>query len=58
MSAEFDLEWFCQETVGMTTRARVLESIGIASTSRGLAAVAHRSSSPPISRLWAFGSPW
>jgi hypothetical protein len=29
MSAEFALEWFCGELVGMTTRARVLESIGI-----------------------------
>ena len=29
MRAEFDLEWFCWELVGMTTRARVLESIGI-----------------------------
>ena len=29
MSAEFTLEWFCGELVGMTTRARVLESIGI-----------------------------
>jgi hypothetical protein len=34
MSAEFDLEWFCGELVGMTTRARVMESAGIASTSR------------------------
>src|ERR1019366_8695865 len=33
MSAEFDLEWFCGELVGMTTRARVLESVGLASTS-------------------------
>jgi hypothetical protein len=33
MSAEFDLEWFCRELVGMTTRARVMESAGIASTS-------------------------
>ena len=24
MSAEFDLEWFCGELVGMTTRARVI----------------------------------
>ena len=30
MSAEFDLEWFCGELVGMTTRARVMESAGIA----------------------------
>ena len=28
--AEFDLEWFCGELVGMTTRARVMESAGIA----------------------------
>ena len=27
--AEFDLEWFCGELVGMTTRARVMESAGI-----------------------------
>jgi hypothetical protein len=33
MSAEFDLEWFCGELVGMTTRAGVMESAGIASTS-------------------------
>ena len=30
--AEFDLECFRRERVGMTTRARVLESVGIAST--------------------------
>ena len=30
MRAEFDLEWFCGELVGMTTRARVMESAGIA----------------------------
>jgi hypothetical protein len=30
MSAEFDLEWFCAELVGMTTRAGVMESAGIA----------------------------
>jgi hypothetical protein len=30
MSAEFDLEWFCGELVGMTTRPRVMESAGIA----------------------------
>ena len=29
MSAEFDLEWFCGELVGMTTRARVMDSAGI-----------------------------
>jgi hypothetical protein len=28
--AEFDLEWFCGELVGMTTRPRVMESAGIA----------------------------
>jgi hypothetical protein len=28
MSAEFDLEWFCGELVGMTTRARAMESAG------------------------------
>ena len=33
MSAEFDLEWFCGELVGMTTRARVMESAGIAERS-------------------------
>jgi hypothetical protein len=32
MGAEFDLEWFCGELVGMTTRARVMESIRIGST--------------------------
>jgi hypothetical protein len=32
MSAEFDLEWFCGELVGMTTRAGAMESIGIPST--------------------------
>jgi len=34
MSAEFDLEWFRREIVGMTTRARLMESVGIAWTSR------------------------
>ena len=29
MSVEFDLEWFCGESVGMTSRARVMESAGI-----------------------------
>ena len=33
MRAEFDLECFRRELVGMTTRARVMESAGIASTS-------------------------
>src|ERR1700693_2298269 len=28
MSAEFDLEWFCGELVGITPRVWVLESIG------------------------------
>src|ERR1022692_4388711 len=32
MSAEFDLEWFCGELVGMTTRPCFLESGGIPST--------------------------
>jgi hypothetical protein len=32
MSAEFDLEWFCGELVGMTTRPGAMESIGIPST--------------------------
>ncbi len=41
-TAEFDLECFRREVVGMTTRARVLESVGIASTS------ADTSSSPPL----------
>jgi hypothetical protein len=27
---EFDLEWFCGEMVGMTTRVRVLDLVGIA----------------------------
>src|SRR5665213_2610529 len=31
--AEFDLEWFRREMVGMTTRARVLDFVGIAWTS-------------------------
>ena len=35
MSTEFDLECFRREMDGMTTRARILESIGIASTARG-----------------------
>jgi hypothetical protein len=30
VSAEFDLEWFVGELVGMTTRARVMDSVGIA----------------------------
>ena len=29
MSAEFDLEWFCGELVGMTTRSRVMDFAGI-----------------------------
>src|ERR1017187_3118999 len=29
ITAEFDLEWFCGEFVGMTTRAGGMESIGI-----------------------------
>src|SRR5471032_531662 len=33
MSAEFDLEWFRREMVGMTTRAGAMVSIGIPSTS-------------------------
>src|ERR1017187_6395819 len=28
--AEFDLEWFRREMVGMTTRARVMDIVGIA----------------------------
>ena len=36
MSAEFDLEWFCRELVGMTTRACLMESVGIASTCIGI----------------------
>jgi hypothetical protein len=32
MSAEFDLERFCGELVGMTTRAGAMESVGIPST--------------------------
>jgi hypothetical protein len=46
MSAEFDLEWFCGELVGMTTRAWLLESVGIASTSGGAGGL-HQGSSPP-----------
>src|ERR1035437_2796403 len=58
MSAEFDLEWFCGELVGMTTRVRWLESVGIARQPEGIAAVTHGSSSPPISRPCRFDSPW
>jgi len=36
MNAEFDLEWFCVELVGMTTRPWLMESVGIASTSVGV----------------------
>src|ERR1035438_7260041 len=32
MSAEFDLEWFCGELVGLTTRPWLMESVGIAPT--------------------------
>src|SRR5580704_12388641 len=47
---EFDLECFRREMVGMTTRARVLESIGIASTSGGRATAAC-GFSPPRNNL-------
>src|ERR1035438_6208353 len=36
MSADFDFEWFCGELVGMTTRACLMESVGVASISRGV----------------------
>lgn len=36
MSAEFDLECFRREMVGMTTSARLMESAGITSTPRRL----------------------
>jgi hypothetical protein len=36
MSAEFDLECFRQEMVGMTTSTRVMESAGIALPSLGV----------------------
>src|ERR1700693_2499599 len=32
LSAEFDLDWFCRELVGMTTSAGAMESTGIPST--------------------------
>jgi hypothetical protein len=32
MRAEFDLEWFCGEMVGNTTRPREMESAGLALT--------------------------
>jgi len=48
MSAEFDLEGFRREMVGMTTSARVMESAGIASTSTG-APKAEAHGAPPRS---------
>ena len=52
MSAEFDLEWFCGELVGMTTRAGVMDSFGIPWTRTH----AYRTllSLPHLSGLWAF----
>src|ERR1039457_5910814 len=47
ISAEFDLEWFCGELVGMTTRARVMDSVGIAE--KYLSALRQRSSPIPLS---------
>jgi len=47
MSAEFDLEWFCGELVGMTTRARVMESAGI--DEKDLSALRQRPSRIPLS---------
>src|ERR1019366_5025482 len=47
MSAEFDLEWFCGELVGMTTRACLLESAGIAD--KYLSALRQRPSPSPLS---------
>jgi hypothetical protein len=40
--AEFDLEWFCGELVGMTTRARLMESVGIAKNPSALLDRDHR----------------
>src|ERR1039457_3937000 len=45
--AEFDLEWFCGELVGMTTRARVMESAGI--VEKYLSALRQRPSPIPSS---------
>jgi hypothetical protein len=47
MRAEFDLEWFCRELVGLTTRARGMESAGI--VEKYVSALGQRPSSIPSS---------